>query len=284
MQNGPPLRMAYGVATLRAVHQVADRPLVFADPFALRVIGVKSASDMRAYCDPQRLAASGSVRAFVTARSRYAEDEWGRAMEQGVRQYVILGAGLDTYAYRQARGMSAARVFEVDHPQTQAWKIQCLRAADITAPASLTYVPVDVTRESLPDRLAQAGFRADEPAFFSCLGVVIFLERAVIEKTFRFAASMPAGSQIVFDYGVPSAQLDEAQRREREAAASQAASMGEPLRTFLDTASLADDLCRMGFARTENLCPQSINDRYFSGRTDGLRVAAGGRRIMRAWR
>ncbi|MCW5603576.1 MAG: class I SAM-dependent methyltransferase [Burkholderiales bacterium] len=284
MQSNSPFRAAYGVAMLRAAHQIADFPLVLDDPLAIPIVGAKSASDMRTHCDLRWLESSRPVRAFIVARSRYTEDGLAAAIEEGVRQYVILGAGLDTYAYRQERYPAAMRVFEVDHPRTQTWKRQCLRTAGIAAPDSLRYVPVDFARESLPDGLARAGFRMGEPAFFSFLGVAIFLDEATVMAILGFVASLPRGSQIVMDYGIPSAQLNDEQRRERAAGASQAVRTGEPWRTFLDTARLTSDLYGMGFVRTENLAPQDVNERYLGGRADGLQVAAGGRRIMRARR
>lgn len=276
--------LAYGVAMLRASHQVFDVPPVFADPLALPVVGAGSAADLQARYPPHWFAETRAMRAFVAVRSRYAEDQLAKAIAQGVRQYVVLGAGLDTYGYRPGQSLSAVRVFEVDHPRAQPWKLQRLRAAEIEVPPTVKFVPLDFSKETLGDKLETAGFRIDEPAFFSFLGVAIYLEEAAVMATLRFVAALPAGSQIVFDYGIPAGQLIDDQRRERAQGMRLSALIGAPWRTFLDPAALVADLQKMGFAHTENLDPQEINNRYMQGRQDGLCVAPGGRRLIWAGR
>src|SRR5271169_5540690 len=157
MQDGKFSRTAQRVAIRRAAHQLLDRPRVLDDPLALRIIGSEAAEELRSN-PKEHHAFSRAFRAFMAARSRYAEDELARAVAHGVRQYVVLGAGLDTFAYRNPH--PGLRVFEVDHPATQAWKREQLLAAGIAIPFSLTFVPIDFERQTLADGLVQCGFNA----------------------------------------------------------------------------------------------------------------------------
>src|SRR5271165_4327165 len=168
MQEGKFSRTARRVAIRRAAHQLLDQPRVFDDPLALLIIGAETAQDLRTN-PKEHHAFSRAFRAFMAARSRYAEDELARAVAYGVRQYVVLGAGLDTFAYRNPH--PGLRAFEVDHPATQAWKREQLQAAGIAIPAGLTFVPIDFERQTLADGLARAGFDNGATAFFSWLGV-----------------------------------------------------------------------------------------------------------------
>jgi methyltransferase (TIGR00027 family) len=124
---------------------------------------------------------------FVAARSRYAEDQLAQAVEQRVAQYVVLGAGLDTFAYRNPHA-AYLRVFEVDRPATQAWKLERLQAAGIAVPPELQFVPVDFERQTLATGLEQGGFDSGSPAFLSWLGVTPYLTRESCMATLRFIA------------------------------------------------------------------------------------------------
>src|SRR5271169_1270262 len=155
MQEGKFSKTARRVAIRRAAHQLLDHPRVLDDPLALRIIGSDAEEELRSNPKEDH-AFSRAFRAFMAARSRYAEDELAGAVGRGVRQYVVLGAGLDTFAYRNP--YQSLRVFEVDHPATQAWKREQLQAADIAIPSSLTFVPIDFERQTLADGLGQCGF------------------------------------------------------------------------------------------------------------------------------
>jgi methyltransferase (TIGR00027 family) len=217
----------------------------------------------------------------MAARSRYAEDELARAVAQGVKQYVVLGAGLDTFAYRNP--YAGLRVFEVDHPATQSWKRERLQAAEIAVPPSLTFVPVDFERQTLSNGLKGSGFDLDAAAFFCWLGVTPYLTREAWLATTRFIASMPAGSGVVFDFAVDPALLKIGQRIALYALARRVARYGEPFRLFFDPAKLQDELKSLGFHRTEFLQGKEINARYFSDRKDGLLVRGGLGHLMGAW-
>jgi methyltransferase (TIGR00027 family) len=255
---------------LRAAHQILDRPPILDDPLALRIIGDDNAAALR--LDPRRfdsLPFSARLRAFVATRSRYAEDELAAAVARGVQYYVVLGAGLDTLAYRSPYPPERLRVFEIDHPATQAWKQDCLRGAGIDVPPTMTFVPVDFDRQSLAEALRDAPF-ADAPAFFSWLGVTPYLTREAIGETLSYIASRPAGTSVVFDIALSPAALNDAQRAAFVVMARRAASAGEPWRTTFVPEELVGELRASGVAFAEAIGPESLNVRYFAGRPDQL--------------
>jgi len=277
MAEGSPSRTAQGAAVLRASHQILDQPPILDDPLALRILGARLESEVRANPRPGRAA----LRAFVALRSRFAEDQLARAVHRGVGQYVVLGAGLDTFAYRNRFPGSRLHVFEVDHPATQTWKIGRLQEVGIDIPDSLSFVPVDFERQSLSAELKRAGFRPEEPAFFSWLGVVVYLTSDAVRATLEFIASLATGTEVVFDYGIPSSSLTDAERASRDAAAKRVAAIGEPWITYFDPASLALELLDIGFSDVEDLGPHQARERYLSNRLDGLRIGEVGH-LMRA--
>ena len=279
MEEGRPSITAQSAAIHRGAHQLLDVPKVLDDPLALRIIGAKAESALRS--NPGRFQKSRFMRAFIVLRSRYAEDELARAVQRGVRQYVILGAGLDTFAYRNPYPGSRLHVFEVDHPATQSWKRTRLREADIAIPDTLTFAPVDFEQQTLADGLSRAGFRADEEAFFSLLGVVIYLTKTAVMETFKFVASLPSGSEIVFDYDILPSALSQIQRYAREAGARRVAAIGEPWITYFDPSSLASELRGLGFKQVEDFGPEEANNRYFKDRADSLHIWGSGR-LMKA--
>ncbi|MFZ0760471.1 MAG: class I SAM-dependent methyltransferase [Candidatus Sulfotelmatobacter sp.] len=280
MQEGKFSRTAHRVAVRRAAHQLLDQPRVLDDPLALRILGCEAADALRS--DPkEHHAFSRAFRAFMAARSRYAEDELAQAVEHGVEQYVVLGAGLDTFAYRNPH--PHLRVFEVDHPATQAWKRERLQAAGIAVPPSLTFAPVDFERQTLTEGLGRSGFNANGAAFFSWLGVTPYLTREACLTTLGFIANMPAGSGVVFDFAIDRKLLNLGQRMALDALSRRVAAAGEPFQLFFDPARLRDELKSLGFHRTELLQREQINQRYFKDRKDGLLVRGGLGHLMGAW-
>lgn len=281
MRENRPSATAQRVAIRRAAHQILDQPKVLDDPIALRILGAESASALQA--DPQsleRTPLARYLRAFMAVRSRFAEDELALAVERGARQYVVLGAGLDTFAYRNP--YPGLHVFEVDHPATQAWKRERLGEAEIPIPGTLTFTPVNFENQTLSEGLRQSGFRFEEPTFFSWLGVTPYLTRDAITATLQFVAARPAGSGIVFDYGISPSLLSPAELWVFEALAKRVAAAGEPFQTFFDPAVLTADLRARGFVRIEDLDGKTLNERYFQDRTDGLRVGSLAH-MMAAW-
>jgi methyltransferase (TIGR00027 family) len=259
----------------RAAHQLLDDPKVFDDPIALRIIGKESALALQT--DPHQFETtplSPYLRAFMAARSRYAEDELAVAVRRGIRQYVILGAGLDTFAYRNPYPEGVLHVFEVDHPATQAWKQARLEEIGIPIPADLTFAPVDFATQTLAEGLRGAGYDPGKCTFFSWLGVTEYLMSEAVMATLRFFASAPEGSGVVFDYMISPSLLTPAQRTAFDALASRVASAGEPWQAFFDPGPLMRGLQSMGFRYVEDKGPEEINAMYFKNRKDGLRVGS----------
>ncbi len=257
----------------RAAHQLLDDPKVLDDPIALRIIAARDRSEILAAPEKCQTVLSRYLRAFLVARSRYAEDQLSDAVQRGVGQYVILGAGLDTFAYRNPYPSSLLRIFEVDHPDTQAWKRNQLAAAEIPIPQSLTIAPIDFERQSLASQLQGAGFRREAPALFSWLGVTMYLSQEAVMATLKYVATLPSpGSAIVFDFALPPSSLNPAQLLVFHALARRVAAVGEPWQAFFDPHSLAAELRSVGFSHVEDIGPEEINLRYFQDRTDGLRV------------
>ncbi len=283
MRDTIPSRTAQRVAMRRATHQLLDDPKVFEDPLAVAIAG----GEPELPSDAQQ-PFSRALRAFLAVRSRYAEDRLASAVERGVflaggalRQYVVLGAGLDTFAYRNPFSSAGLRVFEVDHPATQEWKRAQLREAGIAVPSTMTFAAVDFERQSLDDGLRAAGFDKQRPAFFSWLGVTPYLSRAAFDATIQFIARLPSSSGVVFDFAVERSLLSPPQQLALDALAARVARAGEPFQLFFDPAALSLDLTRLGFGNIEDLNCDQINARYFAGRSDGLAVSGGGH-LLRA--
>lgn len=276
MIENVPSKTAYRVAMRRAAHQVLDSPLVLDDPLSLRIIAPADAAELRAnpsQYDQNRL--SRYLRAFLCARSRLAEDELARSVANGVRQYVLLGAGLDTFAYRNPHAALGLRVFEVDHPATQQWKRERVREGGLTVPDSLTYVPVDFEVQQLGDELSRAGLRVGEPAFFAWLGVVPYLSLASVMSTLRYIASVAgAGGGVVFDYAIPPSELSVSERVAFELMAAKVSAAGEPWQTYFSTSALMHELHGIGFRTASSVSPVEINARFFLDRQDGLKVGS----------
>jgi methyltransferase (TIGR00027 family) len=275
MKENRPSVTAQRVAMRRAAHQLLDDPKVFDDPVALRIIGKESTSALQA--DPRQYEVtplSSYLRAFVAARSRYAEDELALGVRRGVRQYIILGAGLDTFAYRNPYPEGVLHVFEVDHQTTQTWKRARLEEVGLTLPGDLTFAPVDFETQILEEGLRGTGYDAGKCTFFSWLGVTEYLTSEAVMATLRFITSAPAGSGIVFDYMIAPSLLTPIQRSGFDALSRRVASAGEPWRAFFDPELLTRDLRAMGFRYVEDKGPEEINARYFKNRKDGLRVGS----------
>jgi methyltransferase (TIGR00027 family) len=277
MRNAKPSRTAQRVAMRRAAHQLLDHPKVFEDPLAVAIAGGESelpSDASRPY--------SRTLRAFLAARSRYAEDRLAAAVARGVLQYVALGAGLDTFAYRNPFRAAGLHVFEVDHPATQEWKRARLGEAHISIPKETTFAAVDFERQSLSDGLLSAGFKKRRPAFFSWLGATPYLSRPAFDATIQFIAGMPASSGMVFDFALERSLLSLREQRTLDVLAARVALAGEPFRLFFDPVVLVRDLTLLGFGNIEDLSRDQINARYFAGRSDGLAVSGGGH-LLSGW-
>jgi len=283
METGRASKTALRVAMRRAAHQVLDQPRVLDDPIAVPLLGPRFSVDRSS--ESSRLARG--FRAFMAARSRYAEDRLAESVAQGpeaqgVAQYVILGAGLDTFAYRNP--FPQLRVFEVDFPATQGWKRTLLAEARIAEPANLTFVPLDFEHKTLAEGLAQAGFDAAKPAFFAWLGVVPYLTLEAFRSTLETIARLPAGTAVSFDYGLTPQSFGPLQRLAFNTLAQRVAKAGEPFQLFFTPEKLDAEFVRAGFRRFEQLDSAQLNARYFAGRADELQLPTPGLgKVATAW-
>jgi len=258
-------KTAVAVLTMRAAHQLLDGvPKVLTDPVAPLLL---SDDERAALNSPERFATpiARGLRAHVVARSRYAEERLQDAVARGIEQLVVLGAGLDSFAYRQPAWARTLRIFEVDHPASQADKRARLAGAGITPPPNLRWAPIDFEQTRLGEGLVRAGWAADRLTFFTCLGVLVYLTEDAIDELFGFVGTLPRGSEIAFtisgDYReiATSTQL-----------ASAAAAGGEPWLSLLTAEQVVPRLRGLGFAAAHVESEEAIAQRYFVGRQDGL--------------
>ncbi len=275
MQTGQPSRTAQGAAAHRALHQIAEGGAIFVDPFAVEILDAGGRARLSEMADDP---SHRPMRLFIAARSRFSEDTLAACVARGIRQVVILGAGLDTFSLRNPH--ADIRLFEIDHPATQAWKRECLREAGLAIPSSLAFAPVDFERQSLADGLIAAGFEADRPAFFQWLGVVPYLTREAVSATLDFIAAVPE-SEIVFDYAEPFESYPADRRASVMAIAAGAASRGEPWLSLFGPAELSDMLRKKGFGTVEDLGLAELTDRFYGALKEGIRIGPGGH-VVRA--
>lgn len=273
IHTGEPSRSALKVAAMRAAHQLLDEPNVLDDPIALPILGPETEAILRDNPFTLNDPISRVLRAALVLRSKLAEDELSHSVASGIKQYVVLGAGLDTFAYRNPYADKGLRVFEVDHPSTQLWKRKALENASIKVPDSMTFVPVDFERSTLAEGLRQSGFQMDQPAFFSWLGVTLYLTKEAVFDTLRFVASLPKGSAIVFDYLMPDSMLNPFERVIREFIREQVVGLGEPWKSNFDPAELQEKVIDLGFASLKIFRGDELNLRYLARRKDGLQTS-----------
>ncbi len=277
MQAGQPSHTARGAAAYRAIHQTLEGGAIFSDPFATRILD----DETRARLD--ETAADPSLRPwrlFIAARSRFSEDTLAACVARGVRQIVVLGAGLDTFSLRNPHAGQGVRVFEVDYPATQGWKRERLKQAGLATPPSLTFAPVDFERQSLADGLKAAGFYADRPAFFQWLGVVMYLSRDAVSVTLDFIAGVPE-SEVVFDYAEPFENYRAERRENVMALAARAGSLGEPWLSLFDPVELSQMLRNKGFGVVEDLGLAELTERFYGALKQGIVIGPGGH-VVRA--
>ena len=286
MEIGRASWTAINCAAIRAAHLLLDHdPKIHRDDLAMALGGFESEGALRLSLDERLSGVTrefnrdlarfhfDALRALMAARNRYAEDELARALNDGTHQYVLLGAGLDTFAHRRPDLCDRLRIYELDYPSTQAWKRERLAQLKMQAPRNLTYVPVDFEREDPAERLAAAGCRLDQLVFVSWLGVTQYLEPEATVDTLHHVAGFAPGSEIVFEYVVPEDELEGIEREYLRACKARSARQSEPWLGLMRPAALMHHLNRMGFAEAIDLDAHAINERYFAGRKDRLRVA-----------
>ena len=270
MIEAQPSKTALRVALRRAAHQVHDaRPLVFDDPLAVKILGPEFTEEIKRTPSAERRPFSAALRAFMVCRARFAEDVLADGVRKdAVRQYMVLGAGLDTFAYRNP--FAEVRVFEVDHPATQAWKRERLQAAGISVPETMQFVAVDFETMSLRQELLRARFDFSVPAAVAWLGVVPYLTAEAFAATMRVLERMAPGSSVVFDYPQPREVLPAVEQQMLDSISARVAMAGEPFQLFFTPEQLAEEMEHYGWRVVEDLDGKGLNARYLAGRHDGL--------------
>jgi methyltransferase (TIGR00027 family) len=277
MKPDAPSRTALMIARQRAAHQLLDHGSILCDPFALKILR-EDEKEVLQFANKHPVASIG--RLFAAARSRIAEDALAKAVERGIRQIVILGAGLDTFALRNPHGALEIRIYEVDHPATQAGKLERLAEAQIALPPSLIFVAVDFERDDLGVKLAAAGFQQSSPAFFTWLGVVPYLTLDAIGRTLDYMSSIH-NSQVVFDYVEPPEAFSDELRQIEKARAEQLEKIGERSDTRFEPAGMAAILRSHRFCSIEDISYREIAAR-FGRAVQGLAPGHAGLHVIRA--
>ncbi len=266
-------------AQVRAAHAILDDAPIFEDPFALVLADASEGdiADLFALIPP---ACARVARVLPNQRARFAEEEVGRAVQRGIGQYVILGAGLDSFAWRRAELMTGIELFEVDHPATQEWKRQRMSVAGLRPPATLHFVAMDFETDDLRPRMMEAGFDPDLPSIWSWLGVVVYLEVGSIESTLRAAADLSApGSRMLVSFTVTDDLMDPDSREFADLARTASAAGGEDHITAFAPEEIEAIAREAGWHSANTVDPSSFAA-WFSDRADGLTPASYERILM----
>ena len=270
MEDGHASFTALTAAAARAAHLIVDdEPRIFADTLAAALLGERAEELISFHKLHGTHPVLAGARVQVTCRSRYTEDALSRA---GVTQYVVLGAGLDSFAYRAGPG-GRIRVFEVDHPATQDWKRRALATARIPVPDGLTFVEADLASDSLGGRLGAAGFDAPAPALVSWLGVTMYLTPAAIAQTMAAVGGLAPGSELIADYQLPEQMRDEPGAVYGTLVAQASAERGEPWLSYFTPAQMTDLGREAGFAQVRNVRQRDTVPGELWARPDSLRPA-----------
>ncbi len=259
-------RTALGTAYMRAAHQLLDAPpYVLEDPFAVKLLGSAAAQRIRETAESYQAPERQALRAHVVLRSRFAEDRLAAALHRGVTQYVILGAGFDTFALRQPAWARSLKILEVDHQATQDEKRSRITAAGLAMPENAHFASIDFEHETLRDGLQRYAIALDAPTFFSWLGVTMYLNEDAIEAMLNSVAAFPAGSEIVLTFALPP---DNA----RSPFDRRAIALGEPWISYFEPGALEAKLRGAGFSGVEFLSPTEAEARYFRQRSKDLPI------------
>ena len=269
MQPGTPSATAISVASLRAAHlHLFDAPKIHEDTFALQMSGARDAEELKARLQKSKLPDLQRVSAYFACRHRFSEDRMWAALDRGVRQVVLLGAGLDTLALREPAISTRVMFVEIDHPDSQRWKLERLRAIGLPT-AGVHYVPVDFASQVLEEELSVAGVRSDQPTFFAWLGVTQYISEAAGIATLALAGKYAPGSEIVFDVIIPFEDLNPDDLRISLAARASSQERGEPWISFYRPEEIAPRLLAHGFANVQPQTPEDAS-RYYVGQPPGV--------------
>ena len=281
MREGQASVTALGAAGHRAAHQVLERGFVFADPLALAILGPDAEGAVALARErPERR----PLRLFIAMRSRFAEDSRAAPFVRGCGRFSVLGAGLDTFAYR-LEPTREMRAFELDHPATQGEKRRRLAEARIAEPAHVAYVAHDFEHRSMTGALEAAGFDPKIRTFVIWLGVTPYLAAEAAYATLDELARWPGGAEVVFDYANPPDRIKEAAARTyHEQMAERVAASGEPFRCYFDTATLHTAARRLGYTKIEDLDRAELVQRYLPDLPVAPRPGPGGHVVRMATR
>jgi methyltransferase (TIGR00027 family) len=268
--DGEPSQTALTAAAARAAHLIVDdHPPIFADTLAYDLLGDRAEELLSFHRAHGAHPVLAGARTAAVTRSRYTEDHLAEGISRGIAQYVILGAGLDSYAYRSEHA-GQVRVFEVDHPATQRWKRDLLADAGIATPSAVTFVPVDFEGESMAGPLAQNGFDPSRPSFVSWLGVTMYLTHEAIAQVLALVGGFAPGTEVVVDHVLPEDLRDEAGQAYADALMPAAAERGEPWLTFLSSQDMSSLLGEHGFDVVEHVHQRDAIDAALWKRSDAL--------------
>lgn len=271
MSSSPQYSTMLGSAIRRAQHQLLDRPLVLDDPVVLDLVPEARDANLLAAAAGSDLGAT-LLRAMFVMRSRFAEDRLARAVERGGRQYVIIGAGLDTFPWRQPSFGRDLKIFAVDHPASLAMTRDLLREKAFEMPANLTYVPADLRQQAIMEQLAAGGFDDSRTTFCSLLGVTQYIDRRAVDDLLRFALGLKAGSELVLSFVPPDDEIEGIDLEVAGRSAERAASVGEPWICRMRPSEILKQLSHLGFGDVFHMTPELAQARYFTGRQDSLRA------------
>ncbi len=269
---------AVRVALWRALHvQIDPPPHVLEDEVGLRLAAPDEGWQQRPDMHPQ---GTRTFRASIVARARFVEDLVEEQAGHGVDQYVLLGAGLDTFAQRRPELASRLRVYEIDRPEPQAWKQQRLVELGYGVPHWLRFVAVDFEAGSWKQELARAGFDASRPAVVASSGVSMYLTHEANAATLRDVAALAPGSTFVMTFLLPFELADPETRPGIERAAQGARASGTPFISLFTPAEMLALARDAGFREARHVSAQALTERYFAGRSDGLRPPSGGEELL----
>ena len=265
--------MAEQTALFRAAHQVLDNdPKILLDPLAVTLLGKETETRINAQRELYTKPYIVKARTFAIMRSRFTEDELSAAIDRGVRQYVILGAGLDTSPYRAGHPSEKINTYEIDHPDTQRWKLDRLAKAQIPVRDNLRYVAIDFEHQSLIEGLEESEFDFTQPTFFSWLGVTYYLRPESVRSIFRQISTSAPSSQLIFDFVVDDSELDEDGRKDVATISMYAEKAQEPWLSRYSSRQLQDILRQDGFNEVFYFSHELASARYLKDRSDGLAI------------
>jgi methyltransferase (TIGR00027 family) len=268
---------AEATAAIRAMHLLYDQPVVFNDPYALQL----TSPALRQVCQNRffqwilrRKFISETFRpisAQVLSRAKYVEEKLEQAVSKGISQYVIIGAGFDSFCLRRPNFSADLRIYEVDHPATQRIKRKRLMEILDSSPKAVEFIAVDLEKQTISDVLSGSPFSKDEKAFFSWLGTVPYLSEDAVFAVLRDLACFAAGkSEIVFDYLIPTSKMTLEDRQALGRGMRIIERWGEPVKSFFDPDAFPDEVSHLGYRIFENQSPDELNKMYFLDRLDNL--------------